>query len=546
MYGGLDLGNMASALRMTGGDPVWLEEMRRRQGLASREPSPVPPEANGALAALGSSYRVPDPGPAEQREPPPNPYEESPAPAPRVEDTPFNPGASNRQLQQEYTTGQNEMLDLKQRQGDIQADALRQHGEAAGELESARREGLARAQQQVDEGRSRQQDFQEQARRRLDTITSMVDHPPDQSRGKVLSIIGTMLSASGANGLASAAGAGLQMLGRSMAGDVEQWQAEIGAQKGAHTALLQQAQTEGANSESAIRVEQGLSDLAFGVYNAAIDRVKVEAGSQEAVRAADELQNGLRAKYVEAQLDINARKAAAAAKKQQGRADDVLWNMPMDALATAIADGSGGKRAQEIYKQRAKNSQDVREGEAKISDLMAGTAKKEREASEGGVGEEVLPGHIATVNLGPADKTALRANAMAINDVIADLGRLREIRKRHDGGTFNADDESEAKGIMGRMSTKLSQMNGAGAPSEGERELFRESLTDPTGFYLRKNPVELYDRMAHDFRNNFNAKLRSIGVVPRSSAGSGLGFERDKSSGAGAGGVASRGVSGGW
>jgi hypothetical protein len=536
-YGNVNLGNVAQALRLSGYESSWLDDEQRRRLLESTPQAPaVLPDTNRALAALGANYRVPEP---EHRELPPNPSEE-PAPPP-VSERSFNPNVGTPQLMREQTAGQNEALDLKQRQGDIASESFDRQAQAAGEFEQRSREGLNRAQQRVDENRQQQRVYEQQAHQRFQRISELVDNPPDESRGKVLRIIGAIL---GATDQGAAVGRGLSMLGQSMAGDVQGWARQIEAQKVAQGSALEMAQHQQADSEHELRTEKALTDMGFGVYGAALERIKAETNSQEAKRVADELQNGLRQKYVEHQLDLNARSAAASAKNQQGRADDALWNMPLDALAEAISNGTGGKRAQEIYMQRSKNSQGVREGEAKIADLTASTEKKQREAIEGNTNEEVLPGYVTTVGLGPADKTAIRANAMGIDDIVADIGRLRQIRERNQGGTWNADDEAEAEGIRGRMSTKLSQLNGAGAPSEGERELFAKQIVDPTGFYMRKNPTEIYDRMAKDLRAGFEAKLKSIGLVRGGANRGALGYQRDQSAGGEP--VASRGASGGW
>jgi hypothetical protein len=375
-YGNLNLGNVAAALRMTGADPSWLEEREREEQLAAMQRRPdVPSDTNRALEMLGSGYRVPEPA---QRELPPNPYEEPPRP-PRVSEQPFNPNAGTRHLRNEYTAGQNEALDLKGRQGEIASQGFDAQAAAAGEMEQQRREGFSRVQQRVDENRTQQRAYEAQAHERFNRISQLVDAPPDQSRGKVLRIIGAVLSATDRG---AAVGRGLQMLGQSMAGDVQGWAQQIEAQKMAQGSALAMAAHEQGDSEHELKTEQALADMGFGVYSASLERIKAEAASQEAVRVADELQNGLRQKYVEHQLDINARSAAAGAQRQRSQADDVLYNMPLEALATAIAEGKAGKHGQEIYMQRAKNSQDVREGEAKIANLTAESKAKLTEAQD--------------------------------------------------------------------------------------------------------------------------------------------------------------------
>jgi hypothetical protein len=536
-FGNLNLGNVAEALRLTGADPSWLEEREREEQLAAMQRRPdVPPATNQALETLGSSYRVPEP-----REPQPNPYEEPRVPS--VSATPFNPNAPTRQLRGEQVAMQNEALELKGRHGDIAnksdgqiaAEGFDQQAAAAREMEDSRRAGLSQVRERVDTNRTQQQDFEAQALEHYNQITALAGQQPDASRGKALQVVAAVLSMTPRG---AQVGKGLNMLGNMMASDVQRWGQQMEAQRVAQTAALGMAAHEQADSEHELQMEKQLVDLGYGVYGAALERVKAETSSQEAVSVATELQNGLRQNYVAHQLDLNARTAAAGARRQQGRADERLETMDLDLLAQEIAAGNVGERGQAIYAKRVKRSQDLREGEGKI-------AKLQREG-EGGTGEEVLPGYVSTVALGPSDKTTIRANAMAVNDIISDIGKLRAIRARNDdGGTWNADDRTQAEGIMGRMSTKLSQMNGAGAPSEGERELFAKSLVDPTGFYARKHPIKLYGRMAVDFRSSFNSKLKAIGIVPAGarSGGGGLGFEQDPDKRLG---QVTRGSSGGW
>ncbi|HEX6239956.1 MAG TPA: hypothetical protein VFZ61_03645 [Polyangiales bacterium] len=523
-YGNLNLGNLAMALRMTGAEPrdELLEQLRQQQTQPQQAPA-LPADTQKALEMTGGKFRVPaeEPRPQEsmrEREAaiPGNPYPEA------VSGRDFNPRASSGTLQRERTEHMNEALDLKERQGEIASEGMDRQARAAGELEQSRREGIAATRQRVEQNRTEKLQFEQQANERLARITAMVDKGPPQPGvgAKVMQIIGAVMSAAG--GPEAGLGRGMAMLGQSMAGDKDGWLREIQANQSVHQQLMQAAQAQNADSSAEIGVEQGLQELNAGVYNAELERIKAETNSQEVKRVASELQNGLRSQFVDAELQKRG-------TAQRTRGDDVLWRMPMDQLAEQIAAGNVGKHGQEIYQQRAKASQGVRKGEAELEQTAAETEKLRR-GNAGGAGEEVVPGYVATVELGPADKTAIRANASATADIVSDLGKLRAIRERNDGGTWNANDVSEAKGIMGRMSTKLSQMNGAGAPSESERELFMESLTDPTGFYWRKDPIELYDRQARGFRESFESRMRSIGVVPGGAreGAAGLGFNEDK------------------
>jgi hypothetical protein len=372
---------VAAALRMSGANnPALLEQLQQQQQTPPMDAQPVPPEVDRALETLGSSYRVP----REQPAPPPettrerdaaipsNPYPEAPS------ERHYDPRASTKQLTSNRTDLMNEQVDLAGRKGEIASEGYQQQAAAAGELEQRNRQGFEATQGRVEQNRTDRAALEAQAADRLARITQLVDQgPPKPSvMSKVMGIIGTVLSVAGGNERAQAMGRGVSMLGQSMQGDSSEWKQQIAGNQAVHSQLLAAAQNEGDDSESGVTVEKGLQDLGAGVYNSALERIKAESQSEEVKRAASELQNGLLMKFTTDDL-------AHRAKAQRQRADDMLYNMGDDQLAAEIAAGHGGKRARDIYANIAKQSQDVREGEAKIS-LTQAQADKARRESEGG------------------------------------------------------------------------------------------------------------------------------------------------------------------
>lgn len=381
---GYNPAQVAQALRMSGtADPRLLEQLQQQQQAAPPpDAQPVPPEVDRALETLGSSYRVPrseepaQPPPESMRDRdaaiPSNPYPEA------VSNRDYDPHASTRQLQSERVDAQNEALDLKGRQGEIASEGLTQQAAAAGELEQRNRQGMQATQQRVDTNRNDRAALEAQANERLQRITQLVDQGPPKpsTMSKIMGIIGTVLSAAGPNDRAQAMGRGVAMLGQSMQGDSSAWQQEIAGNQAVHSQLLAAAKNEGDDSESNVTVEKGMQDLGAGVYNAALARIQATTQSEEVKRVASEFQNDLRAKFVDA--DLKGRAGA-----QKGRGDDVLYRMPMETLAQEIANGNVGKRGQQIYQERAKDSQGVRKGEADLEHTAAQTEHLRQEGANG-------------------------------------------------------------------------------------------------------------------------------------------------------------------
>lgn len=140
-------------------------------------------------------------------------------------------------------------------------------------------------------------------------------------------------------------------------------------------------------------------------------------------------------------------------------------------------------------------------------------------AGKEGTGEvgtkEVIPGFVDNIGLEKPDVTAIRKNAGVVADLQNDYKLLDALRQKNAGGTWNADDTSKAQRITNGMVSKFSQMTGAGAPSESERDDFKATLVDPTGFYLFKDPSAIYKTAQSDLQTGLDARLRSIGVSPR-------------------------------
>jgi hypothetical protein len=271
---------------------------------------------------------------------------------------------------------------------------------------------------------------------------------------------------------------------------VEQQQAYERAQRGVsdltneHALVNEQAKFDLANAHnlSADEIEANAARFESPMARAKAHEDAIEQRS----KARDVQEQGAREE--QARIDRHAAAAAAARKEQQ------KWEREAPARAGALA----------------KTSADT-EAALAAADKTSAEALKLRGEAAGG---DVLPGYKATIPLEKSDVTNIRKNVQTMADLKNDIAALKAIRVRNgDNGTFNADDNVTAQGIMDRMIGKFTQMSGAGAPSAGEREGVIKSLVDPTGHYALTNPLKVYERMEKQLDDSMHNQLHSIGVV---------------------------------
>ena len=556
---GVSLGDLAAALSATGANKDFVrqlqeEEDRRRLQLSDPQPAAVepppsaprtfglPPGTQEALKRTGSGYKVPD-APADvpeqelgltstERSLPENPYvdharegeRELPGnPYESVGQSDFNPRASQKQLRQQYAQTQNERLDNITDGGDAQAMAARRQGDVYGAQGSELNRIRQDAEGRVNVNRAQKDALEQEALARLDAMNEMMANPPRPSTmQKVLGILTAVASTKSGGG----AVAGGQMLGQLIGQQTAAWQQNIAQHGHMANQMLELLKAQNADSDSELDHAKMLSGLVVSEYDTALKQVASDAKSDEIRNAAIETRADLRNKFVVQQMQLNEQ--AAAQRKKQGLAaqDTALLSAlsQVDESERPMLAAQYGERGLKLLEHLQKPIANQADVEGKRA-----SAEKDMRTEGGGVGTEVLPGYVDTVGVDKPTITEVRKNAQAMESLISDLGRLRALRTKNGGGTWDQNDAQEAQNIMGGMSTKLSQFNGAGAPSEGERELFMKGLTDPTGFYMFKDPEELYTRMARDFRNGFNSKLKSIGIMPKDTQrASSLGFQPDQ------------------
>lgn len=513
---GIDLNALKQALAIQGKDSSFLDD-----AVPARQETPVaptvPPEMNKALETTGSSYRVPEqtPAPAPVETSAPAPQQTEPA-LPQTPDT-----VPTRALGREFREGQNRSLALEEitgdnsgKNGEIAAQGLDQVADLKGQQADERRQGLDRMASRRDAALSRKDFNRDQAYAELEQMRSRIKNPPDNTVGKVLNIVASVVAMGGNKNAAS----GLQMLGQAMSSDLQEWEQEIAGNDALMKKYLQMNDAEDGSVESELRQEGAISTLAAGVYDAAIDKVMAETQSKEARAVGQEMKNGLRQQYIHHQMQLNQK---AGLLKQQTALIRAIAGQPTPEARAALAAQYGKAGLAALA--------EIQKGDKSAADINAtnvGTAKtaaeiqKLRSEGGGGSGAEVLPGFVDTVGLEKGDLADVRKNARITAMIENDIKQLKAIRQKHNGGTFNQNDVAAAKDIISGITGKMSQYSGAGAPSEAEREMFVETMTDPTGFYMLKDPIEIYDQKIDRLKAGQRASYEAIGLKPTGQAAS--------------------------
>lgn len=516
-FGNVNLGNLSSVLSMTGGDPTLAERFQTETPPPAAPPlqqSVIPDNANDVLAATGSQYRVPSAPAAAPALTDDELLNASQPAAPASVDRTVAPVSRNATLPQlnksmEDTT--NRQIELKTEGGDIDSAGAKQQAQLYRDEQVEGREGIDQMKERRQAALARKDQNTEKAYASLQSMQDQLGNPPDTSKGKVLQIIGAILG--GTKGGAGI-GRGLQMIGQMQGGDVEAWARGVEGSDKITKALTAMNAAEDSGVDHELAQEHQLSTLVTANTLNALNAVAAETKSEETKRAAEELAVGVKAKYEQHRAEILTKQAAVAAKKKTSNAIYAAiakGKTPQERAAIALSYGDDGEAV-------LKKIQGTDKAVADIENTAAGTEKTRAEAAakagEGGP-QEILPGYFSSVPLDKPTITDINKNARATASIIADLGTLRAIRERNKGGTWDSSDMAVAEGILSRMPAKYSQMSGSGAPSESEKEEFKAITLNPTDFFARKNPTEIYDRTARELQNNLDAQLDIIGVAKR-------------------------------
>jgi hypothetical protein len=472
---GVSLGDLANALRISGGDP--------------------------SIVDIGDDEE----------------------PTQGIQDTPFNPRASSAQMQREFAAGQNQGLDLAQRGGEIQSEAAMKNAEAAGVLRDRREAGYQRAMGAQEQLGSDEDRYRAMADRHLAEVSRQVKAPPEK-RGEILQIIGAMLAATGSRG-GNALGTGLSMLGQRMDATVAEWGQKIAANQTAFGMALKAAASARDGAQTRVKLEQGLADLAYGVYASAIEEAKQEATSAEAVQAADVLQLKLRQGYLADTLKIRqrAQQGVAASKRQQER--DALINMPLPELAQLVRAGYGGELANDVYLERAKEDQGIRKTEAEI----AAIERSGRESAGPQVGSAVVGGYEVAnpqvwSSLGEGTRSDFAKGVAAVPGLIRDLTELKAMIKRHGTETLPGETKSRMQALSAAALGGIKEAASLGALDNGVAALVSKQIGDPTAWnFGLGNAIEQADTRIGEtiksIQQNAQAKAAAYGLRPAIPAG---------------------------
>lgn len=496
-FPGLDLGNIAAALRVTGSDPSLADRLAAEQAQPVQSPpvapaTPVPPNANAALEATGSQYRVPEQAPAPAATPP----------APR-----FDPSMSTPALKRQQVGNQNELIDAQVAKGDIEAEGQDRSAELYGEARDEGREGVEAVKSRRDAAYERKDANTKEAYSALKAMQDQIGHPPDTSKGKVLQIIGRLLSMTRGGG---DVGAGMQMLGQAMGDDVQAWERGIAGNDKIRSAFLDMNKNEDNSLDSELDQEGKISALTAATYVNALKQVAAETVSKESKRLAEELATGLENKYVEHELDLRARKAAA---------NNAYQTMTIQQLANLEAQGKLPKQGYDVLQRKLSDEQKVRKGESEIDSIDSTAAKNRKDAdaaaasglvSIGGQEFEAPPGTDKAII------SKIAEQSKALGGIQSDLWKLRAIRERSQGKVVdNKADIQEADFIMAGLPDKLSQAYGGGQAGEATAARILASIPNPTDTAWRGDPKEAYAAAANVLQSAVVSGAQSAGLKPR-------------------------------
>ncbi len=400
-------------------------------------------------------------------------------------------GAVNARMQNQEAIGQSFI-----REGEVKAQGAAQ---SAGVLQQSKADASeihSRAMQRLEGNQALQDQYRKMAERDLAGVKErgMANWGP-----LLTGIVGAMAGAGGNQGMAQ---------GMSMLGSVIERSAQAKAQNAAttfegHNELARTAMADSTNAvDAATKLMAQEHELAARDLERIAQETSIPVYREGALRLAEgtreqalNLLQGYKAAEAGRQEAQEARMAKAAGpKKQELNMTEIMAKFQAGTITPAEA------------KSLPADMQKAMFGAEK-------PAAAERTAAN-------IPGYTATQDIDKADASKAKGIVAAGRSLEADLDRLAAIRKAHgDGGTvMDRDAVREAGQIMSGISSKYSQLFGAGAPSEAERQAFKESIPDPTGFYPMTDPNKVYEELRNQIRKVSKDQLSAYGYQPEQQA----------------------------
>lgn len=387
------------------------------------------------------------------------------------------------------------------RQQDIYDRSAEQHRQGTNDAKTelaARREHEARMQAKTDEI------FSEMERTK--------QPPPQKIMSQVLGLLGGIIA-----GKSPAGGAITSALMGMVGDDQERWAQEKVANSQLYNAALAGMKSDREGQVNDLETAQRVMAMEALEINDALNSAKQMGLGERANAVIDEEQHkfmmGVRNEMIQAEEQKLKAEQSAAAKGASLRARERFKGVPTEALVALRDAGGLDPVGLDELNDRLK-SKSAQFGAEKTA---AEALKAQNEAlGSAGAGQEVMPGYIATIPLEKAEVKEIKQNRRTLTDVQRDFEKLKEIRRRNGGvsGALwkNGDDKVEASNIISGLTGKMNQLVGRGAPSNAELEDMKEQLLDPTGRYVLKDPVEIYNRTVKRLEDNYNAGLDAIGV----------------------------------
>jgi hypothetical protein len=246
--------------------------------------------------------------------------------------------------------------------------------------------------------------------------------------------------------------------------------------------------------------------------------------------------------------------AAQAVSRTRSAAENDLWNMGMDELARGISGGAFGrmglaKQANDVYKQRAKNSQDVRKGEIDIESSQAEGAlnseskraeieyrlsqaeKNRREAGGTAPGAEVAGGYrVKNPQIWgslPAGVVAKFSEAQSrLPGLISEMTELKSLVDKHGTETLPGETKSRMEELQASITSGIKEVDQLGALDKGVSELVTKRIGDSTAWNMGLgNVIENADtklgQAIKDLQSGARSRAASLGLESALKGGGG-------------------------
>jgi hypothetical protein len=452
----------------------------------------LPPETQQALEATGSNYRLPE-----------NPNPEL------ISQKDYNGRASQRTLRNEHDQGTNELMDLQTERGEIASEGAQKLAQSYGEKHDALHQETSAAREQVDQNRTKKDSYEAQAQARLDAMAERMANPPKDTFQTVLGIVGAVMAMKGNKGAA----AGMQMLGQAMGSKAQAWQQAIATDHAMAGELMKMAKFQNDDSESELGQARALSGLVAGEFEASLKQVEAEAGSEEGVRAAQELRLGVRQKALEHQMALNdqaaqqsaaaAEKNAAARKAEGQLAEDTaimraLQQVPEDERPSVAA--SYGPRAIKLLEDMQKPL----ETQAEIAGKRATAAKTAADAAAGPDGGKLTDGDKKLQRLAEGVRPAYDSLSKLAGKIASGEASIPYVGIGPKGSEILADEETQNlnQNILQLANVLLRDETGANMPPDEQDTKWKAwGLLSPDAAVrnrgLGKMLAEFQGRVAH-------------------------------------------------